>query len=65
MRDCHLSDGPTVQPVARDMVVDLPGALCDSQTELRVVDSLAPLKTVWQSTLHASGIRLRNAAGWA
>lgn len=54
-----------VHPVARDMVVDLPGALCDSQTELRAVDSLAPLKTVWQSTLHASGIRLRNAAGWA
>jgi len=30
-------------------------------TELRVVDSLLPLKNGWASTVHASGIRLRNA----
>lgn len=53
-----------VHPVARELVADLPNALRASQTELRAVDSLQPLRAVWQSTLHASGIRLRNAAGW-
>jgi hypothetical protein len=28
------------------------------------MDSLAPLRGVWGASLHASGIRLRNAAGW-
>ncbi|KGE00790.1 DUF6886 family protein [Rhizobium sp. YS-1r] len=32
--------------------------------ELRVVDSLKPLKPLWQSSLHVSGIRLRNALDW-
>jgi hypothetical protein len=54
-----------VAPLARERLADLPAALRASQTELRVVDSLAPLRPVWDSTLHASGIRLRNAAGWA
>ncbi len=31
---------------------------------LRVVDSLVPFKSVWRTSLHASGIRLRNAQGW-
>lgn len=31
---------------------------------LRVVDSLMPLKPLWQSSLHVSGIRLRNALDW-
>lgn len=29
-----------------------------------MMDSLIPLKGVWDISLHASGIRLRNAAGW-
>lgn len=52
-----------VRPVVEERVVDLPGALRASQTELRTLDSLAPLRTAWESTLYASGIRLRNAAG--
>ncbi|MFB9951799.1 DUF6886 family protein [Rhizobium puerariae] len=32
--------------------------------ELRVVDSLKPLKPLWETSLHASGIRLRNALDW-
>ena len=32
--------------------------------ELRVFESLNPLREVWSSSLHASGIRLRNADGW-
>ncbi len=53
-----------VRPLALAHVTDLPHALRASGTELRLVDSLAPLRGVWNSTLHASGIRLRNAAGW-
>lgn len=54
-----------VRPVAQELVADLPGALRTNHTELRAVGSLLPLRAVWQSTLHASGIRLRNATGWA
>ena len=32
--------------------------------ELRPMDDLAPLKGLWSTSLHASGIRLRNAVGW-
>lgn len=55
----------TVQPLRRDLLVDLPRALVECGTELRIVDSLQPLRSVWDSSLHASGIRLRNAASWA
>ncbi|WP_313235771.1 DUF6886 family protein [Delftia acidovorans] len=54
-----------VQPLRRDLLVDLPQALAECGTELRIVDSLQPLRGVWDSSLHASGIRLRNAASWA
>ena len=39
-------------------------ALAAQGVELRVMDSLAPLRDVWSTSLHASGIRLRNAKGW-
>ena len=32
--------------------------------ELRSLDQLSALRPVWDSTLHASGIRLRNAMNW-
>jgi hypothetical protein len=38
--------------------------LRSSGVELRVLDRLTPLRGVWDSSLHASGIRLRNAQGW-
>jgi hypothetical protein len=38
--------------------------LSDAEVELRCLDQLTPLKPVWGSTLHASGIRLRNAVNW-
>jgi hypothetical protein len=53
-----------VEPVAVEPVGDLPSALHAADVELRVMPDLLPLKGVWDSTLHASGIRLRNAAGW-
>jgi len=54
----------TVTPVAVEIMDDLPAALRASGVELRVLPSLRPLHGVWETTLHASGIRLRNAAGW-
>lgn len=53
-----------VRPLRRDTLSDLPRALAECGTQLRIVDSLQPLRGVWDSSLHASGIRLRNAIGW-
>ena len=55
----------TVEPLGMTVVDDLLGALGDCDVDLRVMDNLAPLRDVWSTTLHASGIRLRNAQGWA
>jgi hypothetical protein len=51
-------------PLHRESIGDLAGALRAEGVELRIVDSLAPLRDVWSTSLHASGIRLRNARGW-
>ena len=53
-----------VTPLAMEELSDLPGALSACGVDLRVVESLTPLRGVWETTLHASGIRLRNAVGW-
>lgn len=53
-----------VEPI--DVVVhdDLLAALAAEDVELRVMDRLSALRGVWDTSLHASGIRLRNAEGW-
>ena len=53
-----------VEPIGVEVITDLPAALRDSGVELRIMDDLTPLRDVWTTTLHASGIRLRNAANW-
>ena len=53
-----------VPPVGCDRLDDLSGALEAENVELNVVESLVPLKGVWATTLHASGLRLRGAKGW-
>lgn len=53
-----------VTPLRVDRLVDLPVELAARDVELRVFESLLPLKVLWQTTLHASGIRLRNVPGW-
>ncbi len=53
-----------VRPIARSEIRDLPDALRRAGVELRVLPNLTRLKGVWDTTLHASGIRLRNAARW-
>jgi len=54
-----------VQPLARTVFADLPAALAADGVELRVLATLTGLRDVWQTSLHASGIRLRNAKGWS
>ncbi len=53
-----------IQPMQRVIIADLPLALALQNVELRPVEDLAPLRELWSTSLHASGIRLRNAAGW-
>lgn len=53
-----------VCPNSVEQIDSLPAAQKNNDVELRLVDSLLPLKDIWESSMHASGIRLRNAAGW-
>jgi len=52
-----------VHPIDCVQVSNLSLKLDECNTELIPVDSLIPLKDAWASTVHASGIRLRNASG--
>ena len=54
----------TVEPLAVEPVGDLLEALRNADVEVRLLERLTPLRGVWSTTLHASGIRLRNAHGW-
>ena len=54
----------TVEPIAVERLDNLLAALRLQGVELRLIESLLPLQAVWDSTLHASGIRLRKAQGW-
>jgi hypothetical protein len=53
-----------VEPIGVVAIDNLPAALAEQGVELRLMQSLVPLRGVWETSLHASGIRLRNAAGW-
>ena len=53
-----------VTPVGVDPIRDLLGALQELKVEVRLMDSLLPLRQLWTTSFHVSGIRLRNAAGW-
>jgi hypothetical protein len=54
----------TIVPLAVEPLGDLVEALRAANVELRLMERLTPLRGVWDTTLHASGIRLRNAQGW-
>jgi hypothetical protein len=54
----------TVTPSSMAPLGDLIEALRAAGVELRLMETLTPLRGVWDTTLHASGIRLRNARGW-
>lgn len=53
-----------VAPLGMEELSDLPRVLRGLGVDLRVVESLTPLRGLWDTSLHASGIRLRNAVGW-
>jgi hypothetical protein len=54
----------TMVPVAREPMGDLVDALRTANVELRISERLTHLRGLWDTTFHASGIRLRNARGW-
>lgn len=54
----------TVEPIGMEPCSDLEAALAVHGAELRLLPSLTPLRHAWSTSLHASGIRLRNASGW-
>jgi len=56
--------GTIVTPIGKTSITNLPQKLKNEGVELRVLDSLIPLRDAWSSSLHISGIRLRNASGW-
>ena len=53
-----------VRPLRRTRIEDLPAALETNDVELRTLPALTPLRDVWNTSLHASGLRLRNAQNW-
>lgn len=53
-----------VTPLSVEPVGDLVEALREANVELRLLERLTPLRGLWETSLHASGIRLRNARGW-
>ncbi len=52
------------RPTTVHHIGDLVDALRHEGVELRIMPSLAPLFGAWESSIHFSGIRLRNAVGW-
>ncbi|MSP21904.1 MAG: hypothetical protein EXR66_02615 [Dehalococcoidia bacterium] len=54
----------TLTPVEVEPVGNLLDVLQGAEVELRVLDQLTPLRGVWETSLHTSEIRLRNAVGW-
>lgn len=52
-----------VAPVEEIWLADFPAELAARGVDLRVVDRLVPFEPLWQSSLHVSAVRLRNAGG--
>ncbi|MBX5225406.1 hypothetical protein HJC06_02970 [Rhizobium sp. NLR9b] len=53
-----------VVPIERTAISRVDREFAPRGVELRVVDSLRPLKSLGNTGLHVSGIRLRNARDW-
>jgi hypothetical protein len=53
-----------VRPKGLPALTGLYRHLSSADVELRGIDELTPLRSVWNSSLHASGIRPRNAMNW-
>ncbi|MDX8351234.1 DUF6886 family protein [Cognatiyoonia sp. IB215182] len=59
----YVADTP-IQPSYMRVINNLPIALSSAGVTLRALPTLAPLKSAWDTSLHVSGIRLRNARDW-
>lgn len=59
----HVSRADIV-PTGMTTLTDLPTQLTENEVCLRAVPSLVPLKPLWDTSLHVSGIRSRHATGW-
>ncbi|WP_064682763.1 DUF6886 family protein [Rhizobium bangladeshense] len=53
-----------VVPVKRTAMSQLDQEFAPRKVDLRVVDNLRPLRDLWNTGLHVSGVRLRNARDW-
>lgn len=53
-----------ITPLQVQTISDLPARIRNRNIDLTVLDDLTGLRGVWETTLHASGIRLRNAKNW-
>ncbi|ARO24921.1 hypothetical protein CO659_18690 [Rhizobium sp. S9] len=53
-----------VVPIERTSISRPDQEFAPRAVDLRVVDSLRPLTSLWTTGLHVSGIRLRNARDW-
>jgi uncharacterized protein DUF6886 len=54
----------SVIPSKVETLHDLATELSQQNVDLQVVETLLPFKDLWKTTLHVSGIRLRNAQDW-
>ncbi len=54
----------TITPLGVEPMGDLVDALRGAGVELRLSETLTHLRGAWDTTFHASGVRLRNAQGW-
>lgn len=54
----------SVTPLAVKTLVNLPETFAPRDVDLRIVENIVPLKSLWSSSLHVSGIRLRNSLSW-
>jgi len=54
-----------VEPMDAEYLTDLPRELGKSGVRVTPLPTLAPLRQLWDASLHVSGVRLRNARSWA
>jgi len=52
----------SVKPINVEQINDIRSALRACEVELRIMPSLSPLKDLWTTSMHVSGIRLRNTS---
>ena len=54
----------TVKPLGVEELENLPSKIAAQGIDLNVMDDLTEMRSVWETSLHASDIRLRNTKNW-